>query len=191
MGLDNEEIVVVSPDEGSIKRALEARGRSWAASWRSSTSAAASADKTQQANLIGGPIEGKVALIFDDMISTGGSICGAAEMVAEAGAREIYLAATHGIFCGPAIRAAGEGPDPRDRRSPTRSRCRPSGNFPRSRCSQRCPAAGRGDQANPPQRVGQPAVPVRLRKTLGALRRPDWGGFWGRMGLKSGRFPGE
>ena len=61
------------------------------------------AEKTRQANLIGGPIEGKVALIFDDMISTAGSICGAAEMVKQAGAREIYLAATHGIFCGNAI----------------------------------------------------------------------------------------
>jgi len=44
------------------------------------------------------------------MISTGSSICGAAQMVAEAGAREIYIAATHGIFCGPAIERLSKAP---------------------------------------------------------------------------------
>ena len=54
--------------------------------------------ETQQENLIGGPVEGRVALMFDDMISTAGSICGAAKLVHEAGAREIYVAATHGVL---------------------------------------------------------------------------------------------
>ena len=48
-------------------------------------------------------VEGKVALMFDDMISTGGSICGAANKVHEAGAREVHVAATHGVLCGKAI----------------------------------------------------------------------------------------
>jgi ribose-phosphate pyrophosphokinase len=37
------------------------------------------------------------------MISTAGSICGAADVCLRFGAREVYLAATHGVFCGPAI----------------------------------------------------------------------------------------
>jgi ribose-phosphate pyrophosphokinase len=37
------------------------------------------------------------------MISTASSICGAANLVHSAGAREIWLAATHGVLCGPAI----------------------------------------------------------------------------------------
>ena len=41
--------------------------------------------------------------MFDDMISTASSICGAAQLVHEAGAKEIWLAATHGVLCGPAI----------------------------------------------------------------------------------------
>ena len=61
------------------------------------------AEKVVQENIIGGPIEGKVALMFDDMISTAGSICGAAELVKSRGAREIHVAATHGVFAGPAI----------------------------------------------------------------------------------------
>ena len=69
-----------------------------------------SADKTKQENLIGGPVAGKVALLFDDMISTAGSICGAAKLVHEAGAREIYVAATHGVLCGPAVQRLSEAP---------------------------------------------------------------------------------
>ena len=37
-------------------------------------------------------VEGKVVLMFDDMISTAGSICGAADMVKQAGARKVYFA---------------------------------------------------------------------------------------------------
>jgi ribose-phosphate pyrophosphokinase len=108
LGLSEDDCVVVSPDEGSIKRVLKHVAQLGGK--------LAIVDKrrlggvTRQANLIGAPIEGKVALIFDDMISTGSSICGAAQMVAEAGAREIYLAATHGIFCGPATERLAKAP---------------------------------------------------------------------------------
>ena len=53
--------------------------------------------------MIGAPVEGKIALMFDDMISTASSICGAAKAIHEAGAREIYVGATHGVLFGPAI----------------------------------------------------------------------------------------
>lgn len=103
-GLDfpKDDIMVVSPDEGSIKRALSHA--------QSLGCPVAIVDKrragnfTTSANLIGGPVEDKVCLIFDDMISTAGSICGAAKLVAESGARAVYLGCTHGIFCGDAIK---------------------------------------------------------------------------------------
>jgi ribose-phosphate pyrophosphokinase len=101
LGFGDDDIVVVSPDEGSIKRALTHS--------RQLGGQVAIVDKRRSggtvdpANLIGGPVEGKVALICDDMISTAGSICGAARMVHAAGAREIYLAATHGVLCGEAF----------------------------------------------------------------------------------------
>jgi len=102
MGLTPEDIVVVSPDEGSIKRAIghvkRLGGKLAIVDKRRS-----SALETQQENLIGGPIEGRVALMFDDMVTTAGSICGAAQLVHRAGAREIHVAATHGVLCPPAI----------------------------------------------------------------------------------------
>lgn len=111
MKIPHNELVIVSPDEGSIKRALM-----HVANFGGNIQLAivdkrrSSAEETAQANLIGGPIDGKIALIFDDMISTAGSICGAARMVHRAGAREIHLAATHGIFCGNAIKTIQETP---------------------------------------------------------------------------------
>ena len=108
MNMEPEDIVVVSPDEGSIKRVLahvaELGGQLAIVDKRRS------GEDVKQANFIGGPIEGKVALIFDDMISTAGSICGAAHMVKKEGAREVYLAATHGVLCGKAIERIHQAP---------------------------------------------------------------------------------
>jgi ribose-phosphate pyrophosphokinase len=102
LDLDPAELVVVSPDEGSIKRAVgyskRLGGQLAIVDKRRN-----SATETQSENIIGGPVEGKICLMFDDMISTAGSICGAAQCLAEAKAREIYVAATHGVLCGPAV----------------------------------------------------------------------------------------
>jgi ribose-phosphate pyrophosphokinase len=108
MGLEDD-FVVVSPDEGSIKRALvhiaRIGGHLAIIDKRRS-----SAEKTKQAHVIGGNIEGKVVWIFDDMISTAGSICGAAEMMKAGGAKQIYLAATHGVLCDTAVERIQKAP---------------------------------------------------------------------------------
>ncbi|HUG71533.1 MAG TPA: ribose-phosphate pyrophosphokinase [Pirellulaceae bacterium] len=101
MGLTEDDIVVVSPDEGSIKRAIghmkRLGGKLAIVDKRRSD-----ALRTKQENIIGGPVAGRVALLFDDMITTAGSICGAAALVKDEGAREIHVAATHGVLCGAA-----------------------------------------------------------------------------------------
>ena len=101
LGFPEEDVVVVSPDEGSIKRTLghaERLGGRLAIVDKRRTGA-----ETRQANIIGYPVEGKIALMFDDMISTGSSICGAAYRLAEAGTKKIFVGVTHGVLCGPAI----------------------------------------------------------------------------------------
>ena len=104
-----DKIVIVSPDEGSIKRALghvkRLGGKLAIVDKRRS-----SAEKTSQENIIGGPVDGKVVLMFDDIVSTAGSICGAAEILQRNGAAEIHVAATHGVLCGPAIERLKEAP---------------------------------------------------------------------------------
>ena len=101
-GLTGKDILVVSPDEGSIKRAL-VHSSKLGGDLAIIDKRRSGAESTTQANLIGGPVKGKIALIFDDMISTAGSICGAAKVLHEQGADKIYLSATHGVLCGNAI----------------------------------------------------------------------------------------
>ncbi len=99
LNLPPEETVVISPDEGSIKRAMQ-HVENLGGSLAIIDKRRSSATETRQANLIGGDIEGKVAFLFDDMISTAGSICGAARIAKQFGAKQIYIGATHGVFCG-------------------------------------------------------------------------------------------
>ncbi len=109
MNFSDDELVVVSPDEGSIKRALAHMVR-LGGTLAIIDKRRSSAEKTKQAHVIGSRIEGRIALIFDDMISTGGSICGAATVMRDAGARKIYLAATHGLLVGGAIERLQKAP---------------------------------------------------------------------------------
>ena len=102
LGIPTEDIVIVSPDEGSIKRAV-GHAKRLGGQLAILDKRRISADTTIQENIIGGPVEGKVALMFDDMISTAGSICGAAELVRKSGAKEIHVAASHGVFAGKAV----------------------------------------------------------------------------------------
>ena len=99
MNIPKEDLVIVSPDEGSIKRAV-GHAKRLGGNIAIIDKRRLSADQVSQENIIGGPIEGKIALMFDDMISTAGSICGAAKLVKEKGAKEIHVAASHGIFAG-------------------------------------------------------------------------------------------
>jgi len=108
LNLESDQLTVVSPDEGSIKRALGHQKR--LGGNLAIVDKRRSGETTRQENIIGGPVEGRIALIFDDMISTAGSICGAAKVVKEAGAREIYVAATHAVLCGPAVQRISEAP---------------------------------------------------------------------------------
>jgi ribose-phosphate pyrophosphokinase len=109
LGIPSEDFVVLSPDEGSIKRALSYQKKLGGA-LAIIDKRRSSATETKQVNLIGSPLEGKVAIIFDDMISTAGSVVGAAHIARQNGAREIYACATHAVLCGPAIKNLREAP---------------------------------------------------------------------------------
>lgn len=102
LNLPKDNLVIVSPDEGSIKRSLqhvEHLGGSFAIVDKRRSNAL----ETRQENLIGGPITGKAAIIFDDMMTTAGSMCGAVEVIRQHGASRIFVSATHAVLCGNAI----------------------------------------------------------------------------------------
>jgi ribose-phosphate pyrophosphokinase len=48
-------------------------------------------------------VDGRHAIIVDDMISTGGSISEASRILKENGAESIFIAVTHAVLCGPAV----------------------------------------------------------------------------------------
>lgn len=96
------DIVVVSPDVGGV-----ARARAFAK--KLDDAPLAIIDKRRQAhnvaevlNLIG-DIEGKTAVLVDDMIDTAGTISEGARLLRKEGARQVYACATHAVFSEPAV----------------------------------------------------------------------------------------
>ncbi|XHX77226.1 MAG: ribose-phosphate pyrophosphokinase [Stenomitos frigidus ULC029] len=96
------DVVVVSPDIGGVSRA-----RAFAK--RLNDAPLAIVDKRRQAhnqsevmNVIG-DVQGKTAILVDDMIDTAGTITEAAKILRQEGARRVYACATHALFSPPAI----------------------------------------------------------------------------------------
>jgi ribose-phosphate pyrophosphokinase len=109
LNIPSRDFVILCPDEGSIKRSLVYQKRLGGAI-AIVDKRRSSATETQAANIIGASLEGRTAVIFDDMISTAGSVVNAASVAHKAGARELYASATHAILCGPAIQRLREAP---------------------------------------------------------------------------------
>jgi ribose-phosphate pyrophosphokinase len=57
-----------------------------------------------------GDVRGKVAVIVDDMIDTGGTLAAAARTVMDEGAKQVYAVATHGVFSGNAFENLSNSP---------------------------------------------------------------------------------
>ncbi len=110
LNLDPRDMIVLSPDEGSVKRALRYQ-KKLNVDMAIVDKRRVSAERVEAANLIGASLEGKVALIFDDMISTAGTVASAARTARSVGkARAVYIFATHGVLCGDAMKNLGEAP---------------------------------------------------------------------------------
>ena len=95
------DIVIVSPDHGGVTRARKLAERLKAP--------IAIIDKrrprpnvAEVMNIVGN-IEGKIAILIDDIIDTAGTITLAANALVENGAREVYACCTHPVLSGPAI----------------------------------------------------------------------------------------
>lgn len=95
------DIVVVSPDAGGVGRAQDFRTRAHG-SLAIISKQHPSADTTETLEMVG-DVEGRTAVIIDDMISTGGTLIEAARMLDDRGAKRILVCATHGIFAADAL----------------------------------------------------------------------------------------
>src|SRR4051794_26527341 len=96
----DEELVIVSPDAGRVKVARNfARkvGCHWAVMEKERP-----AQQVAEIGYVVGEVEGKTAVLVDDMIDTAGPLCAAAETVRDEGAARVIACATHGVFSEPA-----------------------------------------------------------------------------------------
>lgn len=103
-----EDVVIVSPDHGGVSRARQLAERLKAP--------IAIIDKrrprpnvSEVMNIVG-KVDGKTAILIDDMIDTAGTISLAAQALMENGAKEVYACCTHPVLSGPAIERINNSP---------------------------------------------------------------------------------
>lgn len=96
-----DEIVVVSPDAGGVERA-RAFAKRLKAGLAIVDKRRAKANVSEVMHVIG-DVEGKVAILLDDMVDTAGTLTQAAEALKAQGAKEVYGCCTHAVLSGPAI----------------------------------------------------------------------------------------
>lgn len=108
-GISRDDLVIVSPDLGSVNRA-----RKYAE--RLDLRLAIIDKRRPRANVsevmnIIGDVHGKKVILVDDLIDTAGTLCHAADaLIEKGGATEVYACATHGVLSGPAIELIQKSP---------------------------------------------------------------------------------
>ena len=108
-GKGNEDVMVVSPDVGSV-----ARARSFSHKLEVNMAIVdkrrEKANQSEVMNIIG-DVRDKTVILLDDMVDTAGSLCNAAKALTEiGGAKEIYACATHGVLSGSAVELIEKSP---------------------------------------------------------------------------------
>ncbi len=96
-----DDIVVVSPDAGGVERARAYAKRLDAE--LAIVDKRRSAPNQAKAMAIIGNVEGKTALVIDDMVDTAGTLTEAAGVIRDKGAKEVHAYCTHPVLSGPAI----------------------------------------------------------------------------------------
>lgn len=103
---DRDDVVVVSPDLGSVTRARKFADRLHA-SIAIIDKRRPRANVSEIMNVIG-DIQGKTAILIDDVIDTAGTITNGANALIKLGAKEVYACCTHSVLSGPALERINE-----------------------------------------------------------------------------------
>jgi len=97
-GIYDKDVVVVSPDVGGVARA-QVLADLLDSSLAITVKRRPEPNKSEITQIIG-DVSGRVAVMIDDMIDTGGSICHGAEAMMRMGAKRIYACCTHAVLSG-------------------------------------------------------------------------------------------
>jgi len=104
-----KDLVVVAADFGISRRARDVAARLNASLAIIEQRRIGNVDKKEALNVVG-DVNDKPALIFDDEITTAGTLVNVVSVILERGAKEVYACATHPVFSGPAIQRIAESP---------------------------------------------------------------------------------
>ena len=107
--IPEEELVVVSPDVGGSKRAKKFADKLGSVDLAILNKTRPQHNVAEIMEVIG-DVEGKVAIMVDDMIDTAGTITVGAQVLLDMGAREVYVTATHPVLSGPAYERLEQSP---------------------------------------------------------------------------------
>ncbi|HXJ94959.1 MAG TPA: ribose-phosphate pyrophosphokinase [Terriglobia bacterium] len=107
--LDPKNLTVVSPDTGGVERA-RAFAKRLGVPLAIIDKRREDAHTVEVMNVIG-EVEGRVCLLVDDLIDTGGTIVRGAGALREKGATSVYACCVHGVFAGDAVRKLCDSPD--------------------------------------------------------------------------------
>ena len=97
LGIKHSNVCVVSPDHGSANRGRDVSSELDGASLAVIDKRRPAPNKSEVINVVG-DVKGKVCLVVDDIVDTGGTVNNAVEALLSKGATEVYVAATHAIL---------------------------------------------------------------------------------------------
>jgi len=97
MKIPDDELAIISPDAGGVARARRVADKVGAHSVVTILKRRVAANVIDSMQLVG-EVTGKICFIFDDMIDTGGTLCKAAELLKQNGAKKVFACATHGLL---------------------------------------------------------------------------------------------
>jgi ribose-phosphate pyrophosphokinase len=106
--LAGEDLVIIAPDAGRVKlvrKFAQKVGAPYALLEKERP-----AHQVAEIGYVIGDVKGKVAVIVDDIIDTGGTLSAAAQTVLDEGAEKVYAVATHGVFSGSAFETLAASP---------------------------------------------------------------------------------
>jgi len=101
-------LTIVSPDVGNMK--IASRYTAHLGGELAIVHKKRISGREVEAHEIIGEVKGKNILMCDDIIATAGTVCSAAELVKQRGAKKIYIGATHGVFAGQALEQLKKAP---------------------------------------------------------------------------------
>lgn len=101
--LSNRELAIVAPDAGRVKAAERYSNALQCGIAIIHKQRSTVRHNSVEAKYLIGDVKGKTCVIIDDMIDTAGTLCAAADLLAENGAKAVYGVATHGLFSPPAM----------------------------------------------------------------------------------------